>query len=128
MPWKLISFIICIVLVTVFVGFNLDNRCNVSFGFVQFENVPIFLSLAAAFILGVLVVFPFTIGKKRSKNSSMASKTKENQVVANKTSAATKEKNAILLQRKHEQNDSHNKVVFTTESSAKEDASKPEKK
>lgn len=71
MPWKLISFIICIVLVTVFIGFNLDNRCNISFGFFQLEGVPIFFSLMAAFVLGVVVVLPFTFGKKKQKNQSV---------------------------------------------------------
>ncbi len=69
MPWRLIGFIICIVLVTVFAGFNLDNSCNISFVFFQLENVPIFFSLMAAFVLGVLVVLPFTFGKKRAKKA-----------------------------------------------------------
>lgn len=75
MPWRLIGFIICIVLVTVFAGFNLDNRCNISFGFYQLENVPIFFSLMAAFVFGVLVVLPFTFGKRRKKNTTVSQST-----------------------------------------------------
>lgn len=67
MPWRLVGFIVCIVLVTVFVGFNLDNRCDISFGFFQLESVPIFLSLMSAFVLGVVVVLPFTFGRRRAR-------------------------------------------------------------
>lgn len=76
MPWKLIFFIICIVLVTIFVGFNLDNRCNVSFVFFTLEQVPIFLSLTVAFVLGVMAALPFAfVKKKKNKTTNESSKT-----------------------------------------------------
>ena len=66
MPWKLVGFIVCLVLGTCFAGFNLGNRCSISFGFHTFENVPIFLSLIVAFALGVVVTLPFTVIRKKS--------------------------------------------------------------
>lgn len=66
MPWKLVGFIICLILGTCFAGFNLDNSCNISFGFASFQNVPIFFSLIVAFSCGVLVTLPFTVIKKKS--------------------------------------------------------------
>ena len=67
MPWKLIFFIICIVLATIFVGFNLENRCDVSFVFITFKQVPIFLSLTAAFVLGIFAALPFSFGQRKKK-------------------------------------------------------------
>ena len=66
MPWKLVGFIICLILGTCFAGFNLENSCNISFGFKTFQNVPIFFSLIVAFALGVIVTLPFTVIKKKS--------------------------------------------------------------
>ena len=72
MPWKLVGFIICLVLGTCFAGFNLGNSCNISFGFKTFENVPIFFSLIVAFALGVMVTLPFTVIKKKSAKDRKA--------------------------------------------------------
>lgn len=66
MPWKLVGFIVCLVLGTCFAGFNLGNSCNISFGFRTFENVPIFFSLIVAFALGVVVTLPFTVIRRKS--------------------------------------------------------------
>jgi uncharacterized integral membrane protein len=60
MPWKLMGFVALLVFATIFIGFNLEHRCDVSIGFTTFKDVPIFLSLLIAFALGVLVMTPFT--------------------------------------------------------------------
>ncbi len=62
MPWKLILFILSVVLVTIFIGFNLENACDVSFGAYVFKDVPVFMSILLAFALGVLIMLPFTFG------------------------------------------------------------------
>lgn len=72
MPWKLVGFIVCLVLGTCFAGFNLGNSCNISFGFHTFENIPIFLSLIIAFACGVVVTLPFTVIKKKSAKEKQA--------------------------------------------------------
>ena len=72
MPWKLVGFIICLILGTCFAGFNLENSCNISFGFTSFQNVPIFFSLIVAFSCGVLVTLPFTVIKKKSAKDKKA--------------------------------------------------------
>lgn len=71
MPWKLILFILSVTLVTIFIGFNLENACNVSFGFYTFQNVPIFMSILLAFAVGVFIMLPFTFGhRKKDKTPS----------------------------------------------------------
>lgn len=67
MPWKLILFIIVIVLVAVFVGVNHANVCNISFIFAELHNVPVYLTILFSFVMGILIMIPFTIGKKRGK-------------------------------------------------------------
>ncbi|MFP4564964.1 MAG: hypothetical protein ACLFNX_00555 [Spirochaetaceae bacterium] len=67
MPWKLIVFLFFVGLILAFVGFNAANVSDVSFGFYQFEDVPIFLSLFAAFFLGVLVTLPFTFRPRSTR-------------------------------------------------------------
>ncbi|HPX25819.1 MAG TPA: hypothetical protein PLG87_03360 [Treponemataceae bacterium] len=67
MPWKLIFFILVLILATLFIGFNLDNACNVSFGVYTFENVPVFMSILLAFAAGILVMIPFLLFRPRIK-------------------------------------------------------------
>jgi len=74
MPWKLIGFLTVLVLMTFFVGFNLDNRCDVSLIFYTFRNVPIFVSLLFAYACGAITLIPFFIiaGTKAGKKEISA--------------------------------------------------------
>ncbi len=67
MPFKLFSFLFFLVAVTLFIGLNLENRCDISLFFYTFKNVPIFLSLLFAFVLGALAVVPFLFGSGKKK-------------------------------------------------------------
>ncbi len=70
MPWRLLIFFIFIGLVIAFVGINIDNRADISFGFYTFSDVPVYISLSIAFFAGVLIMLPFTlgfIGRKKSR-------------------------------------------------------------
>ena len=67
MPWKLIFFVIIIVFVAIFVGVNHANVCNISLIFVEFEKVPVYITILISFVVGMLIMLPFTIGKKRGK-------------------------------------------------------------
>jgi hypothetical protein len=74
MPWRLLFFAALIVLLAFFFGFNISNRCDISFIFVEFKNVSIVTSLASAFALGVIVSLPFALvgHKKKQKKGSNA--------------------------------------------------------
>lgn len=71
-PWKLIIFLIILAFVVFFAGFNINNISSISFGFFKLEEVPIFLSLFIAFLLGAFVMLPFTFrrGKRGDKKKS----------------------------------------------------------
>ncbi len=70
MPLKLILFILVLILVTLFIGFNLDNACNVSFGVYTFENVPVFMSILLSFAAGILIMIPFLLFRPYRKPNS----------------------------------------------------------
>ncbi|HNQ96716.1 MAG TPA: hypothetical protein PKH81_01370 [Treponemataceae bacterium] len=55
MPLKFLVFMIVMVFVAFFIGFNLENRCDISIVFHTYHDVPVVLSVLCAFILGVLV-------------------------------------------------------------------------
>lgn len=56
-PWKLLLFIVIVALCIVFVGFNIDYRMTLSFGFAKMENVPTIIVLAIVFMFGMLFSF-----------------------------------------------------------------------
>ena len=72
MPIKLIAVLVLIVLVAVFTGFNLENKCTIWF-FHSFTDIPVFASLLVSFLVGVIVTLPFTFtkGKKRDKDKQV---------------------------------------------------------
>ncbi len=74
-PWKLIIFLIILAFVVFFAGFNINNISSISFGFFKLEEVPIFLSLFIAFLLGAFIMLPFTFrrGKRGDKKKSKQS-------------------------------------------------------
>ncbi|MGN0730248.1 hypothetical protein [Treponema sp.] len=68
MPVKLIGILMLVVLVSLFTGFNLSNRCTIWF-FYSFKDIPVFAALFSAFMAGVLITLPFTFKKKDEKKS-----------------------------------------------------------
>ena len=61
MPWRMIGFIILFGILLVFIGLNLENRCDVSFGFTTIKAVPIYLTVFSAFVLGLLCTIPLMV-------------------------------------------------------------------
>ncbi|MFP4384902.1 MAG: hypothetical protein ACLFST_01630 [Spirochaetia bacterium] len=77
MPWKLIGFILILGIVVVFIGFNIENKSDISFGFAVLENVPIFISLFTAFLFGAVVALPFAVSKAKKIKASSRRKVKK---------------------------------------------------
>ena len=66
---KLIIGIVLLVFTVFFVGFNLDNRCDVNLLFYTFKNLPVFYTILISFVLGVFVTIPaFLLSLKKDKN------------------------------------------------------------
>jgi uncharacterized integral membrane protein len=69
MPWRLIEFIIIFALLLIFVFFNIDNKCDINFGFTRIRDAPVYLTVFTSFIIGMavafLAAFVFKHGKTR---------------------------------------------------------------
>jgi uncharacterized integral membrane protein len=74
MPWRLIGLIVILAVLLAFIGFNLDNTCAVSFGFTRIDNVPVYLTVFASFVLGMLMSVPFLVSFALRKKTPKAPK------------------------------------------------------
>ena len=81
MPWKLIVFLIFLVLTTIFIGFNLDNVCTVNVLFTTFKDAPIFIVVLVSVIFGALISAVFMLSMKfsQSKKNDVKQKVKMTQ-------------------------------------------------
>jgi uncharacterized integral membrane protein len=64
MPWRLIEFIVVFAVFLFFIVCNLENKCDISFGFRVIKDTPVFLTAFSSFIFGMLCSVPFIIGAK----------------------------------------------------------------
>jgi hypothetical protein len=64
---RLIGFILIFVVFLTFIVLNLDNRCDISFGFKTIPQVPVFITAFSSFVFGLLFIVPFaiTLGKRK---------------------------------------------------------------
>ena len=77
MPWRLLIVLVILVLVALFATFNLEP-VDVSIGFHDFKEIPLFLALMFSFILGALLMLPFAVrGLRRVKKAEKVQKTEE---------------------------------------------------
>ena len=90
MPIKLIGTIILLILVTIFAGVNLDNKCDITFIFYTFKDVPVFMTVIISFAIGLIVMLPFTFGRKRRKAVKQEAKPVENKEAPTKTETESK--------------------------------------
>jgi len=67
MVFKLIFTIALLVAVAVFTGFNLGNKCDIWLFGKQFNQVPVFITIAISFAAGILAALPavFLRGEKK---------------------------------------------------------------
>jgi hypothetical protein len=73
MPLKLIGFIITLLIIVTFIGFNLDNSSDIKLWFGEkglLTDVPIFISFFVMYLIGVLSVVPFLVSWKLKKRTS----------------------------------------------------------
>lgn len=69
MPFRLIGTIILLLVVTIFAGSNLDNRCDINFIFTKVQQVPVFLTAIVSFLIGAIIMIPFTFKRKCVKDN-----------------------------------------------------------
>ena len=74
MPWRLILFIFFFAIILLFIMLNLENKCDINFGFKKVPEVPVFLTTFSSFILGMLCAFPFILGFRSRKKIKIGKK------------------------------------------------------
>jgi hypothetical protein len=68
------------ILITFFAGFNLQP-ISISVGLYIFKDIPLFLALIFFFILGAMIMVPFTILGKVSKKDLIRRREKRNEPI-----------------------------------------------
>ena len=75
MPMKLIGFILFVVIIFAFIGFNLDNHTDINVWVNEkghFEDVSIIIVVFAAYLFGLLSTVPFwfarSVSRRKAKN------------------------------------------------------------
>jgi len=75
MPWRLIIFIVIFAVFLVFISFNLENKCDISFGLFKLEQVPVFITIFSSFVLGLLCALPLVIHIKKKRKERRPNET-----------------------------------------------------
>jgi len=65
MPWRMLLFLVVLIVVVILFTANMENRVSISFIFTRLDEVPIFMAALVAFIAGALTMLPFTTGRRR---------------------------------------------------------------
>ncbi|MCL2800969.1 MAG: hypothetical protein FWD28_04345 [Treponema sp.] len=71
MPWRFIVFLLIFAVFLAFVTFNLENKCDISFGFTKLESVPVFLTVFASFALGLFCALPLFMHLKQKRKEKL---------------------------------------------------------
>jgi uncharacterized integral membrane protein len=66
-PWKLIVLLALAVVLALFIGFNLNNKCEISFVFGQVQAVPVYLTILISFVAGLVAALPFAFKRTSAK-------------------------------------------------------------
>ena len=81
---KFIGFVALCAVFLVFIGFNLENKCDISFGFTKLSGVPVFFTAFASFVLGLLASVPIAISIRLKKNRKRGIRGEESRVAKNR--------------------------------------------
>jgi hypothetical protein len=66
---RLIGFILIFVVFLTFIVLNLNNKCDISFGFTEVKDLPVFITAFSSFVLGMLFAVPFVLSLKKKRSS-----------------------------------------------------------
>ena len=88
---RLIVFIIIFAFFLAFIVLNLENKCDLSFGFMTLSDIPIFLSVLCSFILGMIVTVPMLLARGKKQEKPLPQKPSKKAKVADTPDAIKKE-------------------------------------
>ncbi|MDR3334537.1 MAG: hypothetical protein LBT13_06585 [Treponema sp.] len=67
MAWRFVVFILICSIFLIFITLNLENKCDISFGFMKIEGVYVWVTAFASFGLGTFCTILFTLFSRVSK-------------------------------------------------------------
>ena len=70
MPWRLILFIAIFGIFLAFIMFNMENRCDINFGFIEIEDIPVFVTIFASFAMGLVCALPLVMHLKKPRKDN----------------------------------------------------------
>lgn len=80
MPAKLIGFILMLLIIVTFIGFNIENSSDIRVWFGEnglLKDVPIFVSFFCMYLIGVLSAVPFVLRWRSKKKKNAQKKTED---------------------------------------------------
>ena len=113
---RLLGTILSLVVLAFFVGFNLDNKCNVNVLVHTFQNVPVFITIIISFVVGVLFTRPLAFSYKSQKKKE--AKNNQVQVVDKKTKKLFSKKDSKASEKKSETETKNEESVQSANNSA----------
>jgi uncharacterized integral membrane protein len=82
MPFRLFFLAVVMVLLVAFIGFNIENRCDVSFAFYTLEDVPVVVTILSSFALGLVAALPFALRRRNRQVAPNAPRGRRGKAVA----------------------------------------------
>jgi uncharacterized integral membrane protein len=77
MPRRLIQIIVVFAIILLFIIFNLEKKCDISFGFTVIRDVPVFLTVFCSIVFGMLSTLPFIFSYQLRKKRKTEDKKRE---------------------------------------------------
>lgn len=74
---SLIGTLIVVIIVSVFAGFNLNNKCDINLVYRTFNDVPVFLAIMISFVAGVIVSLPYVFVHRSAMKEKIKAKEEE---------------------------------------------------
>ena len=130
---RLLGTILSLVVLAFFVGFNLDNKCNVNVLVHTFQNVPVFITIIISFVVGVLFTMPFAFSynsqkKKEAKNNQVQVVDKKTKKLFSKKDSKASEKQSETETKNEESVQSANNSAASENNSSQNSEQKTESK
>ena len=76
MPIRVILYVIVMVIIAIFLGINGSNSCDINLLFKKFTDIPVITTILISFAAGILVMLPFTIGRRKKHVSKLPTEKK----------------------------------------------------
>lgn len=74
---SLIGTLIVVIIVSVFAGFNLNNKCDINLVYRTFNDIPVFLAIMISFVAGVIVSLPYVFVHRSAMKEKIKAKEEE---------------------------------------------------